>query len=416
MNFFAKRCDELKERKMQFFSHVEVVSSRIPFLQVILDLWNKTGVPLLYYDNNKIIPFELFSGDDDGFFYFVPYLAKKFGCTADVAAYWWDLGIVVAGCLVALTAFMFLVKTTLEKIIAFVGISFLGLIAWNVCTVYILPFFAFCFFPCFLVLLSRNSYKALWGYCLLLGGVIAFSNSIRLYAALPLVSAVVVSALFSTMPWRKLVVATVFLLSSLGGYSLWFASITQQPRDYCARIDPEYTFGGYKGQHLFWHIVYVGLGFIPNDFELYYGDGCGYKKAQEIDKNIILRSSAYDEALKGEVLALVKGYPHFVLRVLFAKAGVLFYYLLLFANLGLICAWFYRKPWYVECGYRAGLLAGALPGILSIPVTPYVLGFISAAVFYGLHSIIWALQHGMLSDLRMFFKKRSIQATKRDFS
>jgi hypothetical protein len=161
--------------------------------------------------------------------------------------------------------------------------------------------------------------------------------------------------------------------------------------------------------HTFWHNIYAGLGFVTNDYGLYYSDNCSVAKVQEVAPEVVYLSEEYENTLRDETLKICKKHPQFILKMLFAKGGVLFYYLLAFANIGLVCAWFYRKPWYLEISYWLAMWFSALPGIVTVPVAPYLTGFFTAATFYGIHSIIWAFQHGLYDKIVSFpacFRKR----------
>ena len=75
----------------------------------------------------------------------------------------------------------------------------------------------------------------------------------------------------------------------------------------------------------------------------------------------------------------------------FAKIGILLMYLVIFANVGLVAAFFYPKPWQIECAFWGALATSSLFSILVLPTIEYSLGFIAFATLYGIVSINYYL-------------------------
>src|SRR5258708_33592718 len=75
---------------------------------------------------------------------------------------------------------------------------------------------------------------------------------------------------------------------------------------------------------------------------------------------------------------------------------MLFIMLLGCANVGLPSGLFYRKPCYLEGAFWLGLAFTGVQGLLAVPSTDYLLGYMSFPVFYGVLSIDSAHAHGAL--------------------
>jgi len=80
-----------------------------------------------------------------------------------------------------------------------------------------------------------------------------------------------------------------------------------------------------------------------------------------------------------------------VVRTIAAKFGVLCLYLAVFANIGLVASWRYRKPPVLELAFAAALAIASVPAILTIPNTSYLEGFIALSVLYAAVSCEWVL-------------------------
>lgn len=370
-------------------------------LYATLEVWNAVGVPFLAMINGGLVPLENCIGNDPGFFYFVPYLAKTFEISLADAVWWFDFTLVGLGILVAITGFFLLTKGGIEKIIVMAAVLAAGYVAWATGNEHIPGFFAFCFFPLMIVLILKK-HRTIFPYFLCVGFIIAFSDSIRMYTGTALGIAALSLYFLSTKSIRSTIVCAVLMTVGFGAYSVWFSSIINQRNCYLDGQNIEH--GTFTFQHPFWHSIYIGLGFITNDLGLNYADECAEQRVKTVKSEVVYCSPEYEEILKKEVLEMCKHHFQFILRVLFAKSGVLLFYLLKFANVGLLCAWFYRKPWYLELPYFFALCFSALPGLVTVPEIWYLIGFATVATFYGIHSILWALQHGLLDHIKKFLR------------
>jgi hypothetical protein len=321
---------------------------------------------------------------------------------------WWTYAVVTGvGIAIALTGFLRLCTDWISRVVAFFGVLGVGAVCYFIYDIYLLSFFALCFTPWLFLLFSGKKFIPLALYCVLVGFVMLGVNFLRLHTAtalgLMVVTAVVLHYKFSR---RTLALLVCFGL----GAGVALRGIQKALKVRNSYLDAQgIKYGNDALGHVFWLSIYVGCGFITNDLGISFSDSCGYKKLKEIDPSVMFCSVEAEEIMKNEVIALCKSHPFFILKMLFAKGGVLFYYLLMFANVGLWCAWYYRKPWYIEIPYWLALWFSALPGMVTVPVAPYLTGFFTAATFYGIHSIIWALQHGLYDKIVSFpacYRKR----------
>lgn len=139
--------------------------------------------------------------------------------------------------------------------------------------------------------------------------------------------------------------------------------------------------------HPFWHSVYIGFGFLENNYGIRYNDRVAAEKVRSITPEARYLSKEYEQILRKEVLRLVWAHPFFTIRTLAAKMGVMWLYLIVFANLGLWAAFHRPKPRPVEGAFWVALGFGSLVGLLTVPHPQYVLGFIAFAALYGAVSL-----------------------------
>ena len=309
--------------------------------------------------------------------------------SADRASWLFFTGLIIGAVFIAGSAFYALAETLLGKLITIIGTASIGVLSWMVGDVYIAYFFAIALFPWVLVFLEKNYYKALIIYCFFVGLLLYYAHFVRSFAGIPVLCGIGIACSFFFKKKIKIIFPVCALLIGLVvgqlhiKYELEKRNNYLQSHSIVVQNDPI--------DHTFWHNIYMGFGFISNDKSLEFSDSCSHKKVIKINPQATYLKDEYESILRNEVLRLVFKSPHYALRVIFAKLGVLLYFLLLFANVGLIAAYYYPKPLYIEISYWGMIIISSLPGILTIPITTYLLGFISASSLYGIHSIIYAL-------------------------
>ena len=156
-----------------------------------------------------------------------------------------------------------------------------------------------------------------------------------------------------------------------------------------------------RESHVFWHNIYTGFGFLQNEYGIEWKDECAIKAALAVNPQAEYPYKLYEQTIKNLLFKLCKEKRYFVLTTIFAKLGVVFYYFLIyFGWLAVLVSWFFPKPWYIELAFWSAMGVAALPGIMTIPVTAYLIGFITCTVLYGIYSILYAFNRGLLNFLR----------------
>jgi hypothetical protein len=72
---------------------------------------------------------------------------------------------------------------------------------------------------------------------------------------------------------------------------------------------------------------------------------------------------------------------------------------LLAGNFGLLAALYSRRPRSLDLAFWIAIGFSALPGLLVVPAPKYLLGCMALVVLYGLVSIDYAIQQGVLHPL-----------------
>lgn len=359
---------------------------RIIHLEQALLGYQKTRIPLIEY-NGSVIPFS--AADDMGLYILIPKLATLLSLTIDQTIYLFFYGITFLGWLTSLIGFLLLYQSPLQRIIACIGISLLCIFSLKIGDIYLLyvlptitlvPWILY-FFKKPLVV---NSYIF---YCSA-GFIISLSHYIRTHSCLAVLLCIIWLLVVKNCPLKKKIFVGLFFSLGLAIPIGYFSYCHKVYSDF---IQKEHIADPAAGitNHLFWHSIYAGLGFLSfkNPDNIRWGDPYPVQKAQAINPNVLYNTLEYEQILQGEVIKIIKNHPAFVIMSLFAKIGILILYLIVFANFGLIAALFYPKSWQIELAFWGALITSSLPSLLVLPVPEYSLGFITFATLYGIISI-----------------------------
>lgn len=347
----------------------------------------KTGVQLIGYDGIKTFPSGI--SDDIGLYYFVPKLARFLNCSLDQAINLFFYGMVIGSCLIGLVGFFAFTQLWITRafavgyLAAFSYYSCMGMtdsyLVFSSCALAIVPWALY-----FLRRAKADCKMAL--FCGIVGVIAGYSHYIRSYSSAAVVFFLLGTILLISHSWSRR--ATLFCALCFGMVIPLFHMnmLKQERRSY---VDPAYQ--QFKEEHVLWHNVYAGFGFLRNDFGIESRDATVAAHAQAIDSQAIYPSAYYDTVVRGMVFDLVKNHPQFVLQAMFAKMGVILYYLLLFMNIGLFFALWNRKPWQIDCMFLIALAFNSIFGFIALPGRFYLLGMLAFAVLYCIVSLDYAI-------------------------
>jgi hypothetical protein len=372
-------------------------------LQSAMNGYEKTGVPLvaITQTDSGAAYRALGATDDAGLYYLLPKFAQLFHLSLADA---WTLcfyGILATSLTVGVYGMMRFLKSPLAKIFFAVEIAVFTVILVKIGDVYALaPCLAIACAPFALRLIAEKNdveknaverfddKKFLWSVAAFVtaGIVFGIAHLVRSHSATGLVLFIITLLLFAT---RLVVTKRLVLIAMLTvGFALpqlYMKTVFDARDAFIREHQPNYNAA--LRQHPFWHSVYIGFGFLSNDYNIRYLDQCAEAKVKAVAPQAEFCSPAYEDALKTEVINLIKTDRWFVFFTVTAKLGVIGAYLIFFANIGLLAALRYPKSWRVELAFLAALSFNALFGILAMPRLAYLSGFLAFALLYGIVSL-----------------------------
>jgi len=261
---------------------------RFQELSEAVEGFERTGVALVSVRGDSLIPTAGFA-DDVGMYYLASKLASIFHLSAAAA---WDLFfflIIIPAFVIGVVGMMRMLETRRAKLYYGVMVSLLFVTVYLSGDIYALsPSLAILAVP-YLIRFSTSDSKMSVRHgilFLLFGMLIMLAHSIRAHSATALVLTFSI-LFFLKKRWQMKEKWKSLALIAVGILSVWLFFKTQfAERDaYLSKLQPNYVVP--PQAHPFWHSVYIGFGFLDNDYGIHYQDQVGYDKAREISPTVI---------------------------------------------------------------------------------------------------------------------------------
>ena len=379
-----------------------MIAGRIANLLATFFSYKKYGIFLLREKNGVISA--LNCCDDLGFFTYVPMISSALSIDPIIGSKILFFGII--GLFFTVVGISFIV---LSRTINGYGVITLGLYRLiaplrhlnDVYIAYILPFLAI---PLLLLALEKKHKKLFLVSFFIAGLTGGIADVMRIYAFLPVIVFFLIILIFnSTFRRYKKILP---LLALMSGYAIPYAHFKYviHKRDTFLEqrnAKEEET----SNMHVFWHNMYIGFGYLANKHDITWNDSCGEAHAREVIPGVEVGTQAYERTIRNLIFNLIKTDRYFVFITLFAKLGaVLFFFFLYLGFLGLFAAYFVPKAWYIELAFLCCAGVGALPGILTLPETAYLMGFITCTALYTMYSIIYFLNNNGFERVKKSYK------------
>jgi hypothetical protein len=367
-------------------THINIMGTRYWDLVYTLNGYQKTAIPLVAINGSVLGPGGTI--DDVGSYYLLPKLANMFGWPMGRTIDLFYSSLLLVGFLTSVAGFFRLHRSLLPRTVTVLGLTMLTAVSYKIGDVYV-----FCFVtaaiavPWTLVLIRQKSERGiqLGVFVFSLGVLAGLANAARNHAGTSPLIFIGLLLLFgiSASRARKLILF-LCLLSGVLLPKVFFSRLAAERDAFLISQCPEYA--GLPRQHPLWHAVYMGLGYLQNDYGLRWDDGVTYRMVQSVAPGTTYGSDQDERILKGAVFSFIRQHPKFVLMTLASKFGVILAFVVISANFGLLAAAASPKPWPVELAFWAALVFSSLPGFIAIPEPAYLLGLTSFSALYGIVS------------------------------
>jgi MFS family permease len=371
---------------------MEVMPCQYQMLREALSGYEKTGVPLVAFDGNVLKPAGM--GDDIGLYFFVPKISHVLGVSMDQSINVLLISVILVSCALGIIGSFLYFRKPAMKWLAVVELILLALLSYFVNGIYvILSAIVIATIPLFLYFSEKRRASACFVVFLFLTGLtISITHHFRSHAGTGVLIFMTIILLISIQfHWKEKLIFFLLLMISVSAPMVYFDKIMKQRDVYLTKSNSIYE--PPKRGHVFWHSVYIGFGFLSNEYEIRYKDEIAIEKVRSISPKTRYLSHEYEAVLRNEVFDLIKKHPLFVTQTIFSKLGVIGFYFLMFSNLGLIVTVLHRKSWRLEIAFFSAMMFNSFFGIIAIPDYRYLMGFLAFATLYGIISIDDAIEH-----------------------
>jgi hypothetical protein len=149
--------------------------------------------------------------------------------------------------------------------------------------------------------------------------------------------------------------------------------------------------------HVIWHNAYIGLGYLPNRYGIWWNDGVALRAARRYDPGVVYVTNRYERDMRHLVLTIVTHDPGLVVSTLLRKLAVTVMWslpilLVLALTLPVAMRGRRRAVGRLVLLIAPALLFGLLPGELGQTIPEYLYGWLSATLLLGVISLSVALE------------------------
>lgn len=350
------------------------------------------GVPFIEYDFQTVKPLTV--GDDIGMYLFIPKLALFFDMSLENAVVLFFSILLWLPLTFSFIGFWLSYNRLISRFIIVVNFVLFAYTLYRITDVY-LAYSASALFCVPWVPLLYKQYKGtfVWIYYFLMGFLAVFFHVIRAYASLPMlgfVSAFNAILFAKHAQYRR---TQLYLMSTLMLGALFLGSYIYKQQLYFNNfiLKKGLTEKVTKLQHPKWHTIFLGFGFLQpsNPLKIQYADDWAFEYVKKKKPHIRLYSQEYEQELKNETLSLIWNYPVFVLFTIFSKIGILLFYFLLFAHIGVACALLNNHCISINVSFIVALLLSMIFPLISLPTIRVLsLSFITFSWLFGLFNML----------------------------
>ena len=375
-------------------TRIRIMNARYKDLSDALVGYQKTGIALVAFNGKAFGPAGAL--DDPGSYYLIPKISVLLKVPLKLTIDLFYFSLIMLTVVIGTVGFWASLNTKLGKWLALAWVVAVVASAYHAGDVYILSAFTpLTVVPWLMYSVERRSLGwFLPAFLFVEGLIIGLAHTVRAHSGTALLIFTLCILLFhvAAPKTHKALLVTALLVGLLVP-QLYLRVLVAERDAFLASVCPSCP--KFPARHPFWHSTYIGFGFLTNEYVPSYTDAVAYARVQTIAPGTVFGSAKYEHILRQEVLAFIRHHPGLVVTTLAAKAGVILLVFLAVANIGLLAAVRYRKPWPIELGFWSSIAFSSLPGLLVVPSSSgYMLGLATFASLYAVSSTDFALSNG----------------------
>jgi len=356
---------------------------RQEYLYKALANLEKYGIPMLASENTPSLV-----GDDPGIYYFIPRLAQMLNISLPAAAQLFFAGLLALSGIAAAIGIFRLFKSNFVRFCGLIMLLAFVRRGFYVTDVYQAPAIAVIgVIPLGLYAFSRGGIRfqiatLVWG-----GLLCSLCNQIRSHSGtlgiIFLLACIVIKCWKEKKMFRQILlrIAVLFICC----FPIWGFMEYQLKQRNDFLFQHGVNASDLANRHFFWHNMYIGLSWLPNQYSITWDDGCAVKKVISETPDVQIGSVRYESELRRHYFELVKKDPVFIVKTYLSKVLYLFNFHWPFIILPFLVLLFSQRR-NEQLFYLAmflPMLAGFAMGLISIPKEyPYSMGGATTALLF----------------------------------
>jgi hypothetical protein len=392
---------------MKFF---QIMPCRYSGLESTLKGYDLTNLHLVAYDDlcNSVAR-EIFSpsgyADNIGSFYFIPRLVQLTGIKLEIAIQLVYSGFVFLAFLSAAVAIWLFFQSLSGKLIGIIALAILSLVIAGIGDVYIFTgAIPMAIIPWLIYILKKPpiSDKYLYLFFFLVGIIISVGHLMRSHSGTDVLIFILIGLVFfaKSYSYKQKTISILILTLSMATVFNWSNSIVDQRNEYLSNIETNLELSPKK---IMWHNIYAALGYLSNSYGQVDGfeshedsDTYSVKRALEINPQVKIFSSEYEDILRKETFTFIVDHKLFFIKTILAKIGVMLVYIALFMNIGLVMLFYYNTNVKFHLLFLSGITFNMIFGVLGAPNYTYLTGLFLFSVLYSIYIIDSAIFNGFV--------------------
>ena len=390
----------------------QIMPCRYSGLESTLRGYDLTNVQLVAYDdacqagglNGVFSPAGL--ADNIGSYYFIPKLVQLTGIELEIAIQLVYSGFVFLAFLSAAIAIWLFFQSLSGKLIGIMALALMSLVIAGIGGFYIFAgAIPMAIIPWLMHILKKPPINVKYLFFFLAGIIISVGHIIRNHSGTDVLIFILIGLVFfaKSYSYKQKTILILILTLSMASVFSWFNSIVDKRVEYLTSIESNYEL---SGKRIMWHNIYYSLGYLPNSYGQVDGfehhepsDTYSVKRALEINPNVKLWSSEYEDILRKETFSFIADHKLFFIKTILVKIGVMLMYIALFMNIGLVMLFYYKTNIEFHLPFLSGIAFNMIFGLLTTPHYSYLTGLFLFSVLYSIYIIDSAIFNG-------FVKKR----------
>lgn len=353
--------------------------------QVLIDTYNglnQSGVPLVSYVEGVGYKPEG-ATDDFGIYWLIPKLSEIFNIDVIIMAKMTYSLITFFSFMLLSLGLWLLIEQKWNKIYAIIASAILSFIFFIKFDLYVFNLLAISFIP--LIILCFKNYFKNKNVIFLLLNIALLSlfawmlNNFRNNSG----TTISIFIITATLIWIKkayllktILIIVIILISFIPNF---LKKEIINKRDSYIKVNATDKYVD-RSNHVIWHSIYIGLGFISNKYVSEYKDQQAIDKVNEILPNAVYCSKEYETVLKNEFFKILKASPLLVLGVTIIKALIIL--LINIAILNIQILRLNKNNILISLPFILAIGFSMLPGILTVPRLNYILLSIGITVVF----------------------------------